>query len=259
MINRYIPFGKTLCGVLPFLIVWAVACAPRLNKTASLFQKVCVRYQLPKVALDGSMEVIRDSFYMSYYEDYVICQSPVKVFHENDTAIIDSSIRYQCFVFKKGNEYGKWFDSVGDPKYMKCKVDSILKKKAFGGIKLFDPHNFTLVEHRVDRIHRGSIQTYVPLFTPDEFYGDTCKLFTVPPQLASAYTMVPMYDTIHKDKVWRAEIRFRQTFSARYNIMLPPRAFIFEAINLSQFNTHELMKLIHMYENDEYEEYNGIF
>lgn len=251
MTNHFKLISKVFLRALLISIFAWMSCTPKLNNSYAAHDHYRINYELPQVQLDGTLKVIRDSFYMAFCGEFIICRSPVKVYHENDTAIVDSSIRYECFVYKKGMDRGKFFDSIGDPSFLSCSVDSLLRKKALGGLQVFDPGNMKLVTSQIDKNTGGKKKVYLPLIIPNEFYGDTCVLFTKPSRSVHEYELSPHYDRVNKDKVWKAEIRFRRLFSEQYKVTLPARKFLFEVNADSTFDIHDIMKLIHMYEYDE--------
>lgn len=94
-------------------------------------RKITLVHNVPIVSLEGELKNITDSLYIYYYRNDALFLFPYISAIEDDTSIISQQIKYKYFIYRKGELYGHFYDSITAAGYKKRKADSLLGSKAF--------------------------------------------------------------------------------------------------------------------------------
>ena len=135
MINTTFP---TTVKIKILTVVLLIICCNFKNKLSSSIKTFIVVTNYDFVMLENGQFVnIQDSFKLSYFESFILYQTPriydvTKPIIKGDTIyekVISSRIGYDCFIYKRNDSFGYRFDSLGADNSRLFSVDSFLEKQ----------------------------------------------------------------------------------------------------------------------------------
>lgn len=181
----------------------------------------------------GSDVLVREGYvYTSYNQNAM--KNGVFVMSEDKSSIDLRERKYNYYLYSKGSAKGLRYDSLNIARPSQFDVDSLINKRLFGKLKLYDASNDVLV--RTEKKSDGSIiDVYIPKTKFDETYNDTTYFVFNPNFKDVAYSLSKDADSLKKMKMVEARLI--------YNVGNPKKQFLFRLKDLVIDNPKEIEKL----------------
>jgi hypothetical protein len=207
---------------------------------------LCVQltYNLPIIDFIGKFVNYTDSLSILYQDSFVLYRIPYThsttevLTNEKDSVIeeprIREELRYEYFIFKKGDQYGYRYDSFAAKQYQKRLVDSFLAVKSFTTVKLFDLSNDSLISSK--KLNDEIQETYIPKIKVDSTYCDTSYYYFTSKMPRTILSLSKELDSLKDMKLYKARLLYNSSGT------LPKREIYFELKPLSAKATNDLLK-----------------
>ncbi|MCX6315999.1 MAG: hypothetical protein NTW29_01810 [Bacteroidetes bacterium] len=174
---------------IPFLISIFANCGSNRNYSNSSsdeIREVKIEISFPTLSTGNQFIIVKDSQFISQYKDFVVWQFPYNkefnsnVFDRDDNIIehkfIKTEINVQRFIYKKGERFGFYFDSLQDNTGLKCPIDSFMNVRFKINENLLFNKNDNLVKKKSEP--DGVInEVYSRMVKTDKWDCDTNNLF----------------------------------------------------------------------------------
>lgn len=219
---------KAATAALTLFSFFFITCSSRSVEKISKLRKITLKYNIPILKLTGELLNITDSVSIFYYYDDILYQFPYTYTLENENTILSQEIKYKYFVYRKGESYGYYYDSLNSKNFRKLPVDSLLGLKAFVGNKFWDKNNYSLVGVRNNEDNYTLIEKYVTKIKPDETYSDTAILYFTDKLRNIEYSFSNELENAKKLKLCKIRILYNSQFYKGYSFRFPQREFSFE-------------------------------
>lgn len=230
-----------------FFLASSVQCSTA--KREPTINAVKLIYKLPVAGLqkpdDTSMvlEYVADSLYLFYSEDTVVYKLPVINTIQYGNSPVEKRITYSYFSYKKGADSGLFFDSLESATGKKMEVNSILKEKAFGNLKIAMTEEYHLIETVNLPDQDVLIEKYRNqargLMNPDTtilYYSNALK--------GIDFSLSDSLDNVKGRKLSKVRLVFNSQFYEGYPVKFPRRELSLEMQKLavSRAEEHEVSR-----------------
>ena len=219
---------KVAAATLMIFSFFLITCSLKTSSKIETPSKIKFIYNIPIVKLNGELVNISDSLSIFYLNDDILYKFPFIKALENATSITNQEIKFKYFLYRKGQPYGYYYDSINTNSFRKLAVDSLLAIKAFVGNKFYDKANDSLVEVRRNEEKFSLIEKYVSKVKLDQSYPDTTIIYYKKNLKNIDYTFSKELDSIKKLKICQIRIVYNSQFYKGYSFKLPQREFRFE-------------------------------
>lgn len=197
------------------------------SRTLQDNQHIQLIVSYPLVQMPGAkLTDLPDTVHYYYNDNYVAVALPVRRSIENSERILQQSISYSWFIYKKGGSYGYWFDSSDAGSSKKLKVDSILFNRGYA--TKFDISSDTLVGKNVDKKTGIIEEKYVPKRNYGEYYFDSLFYYYSPGMRYLKYSLSANLDSLKQMKLYKVRLCYNDRYSPSQGVIIPRRAFSFE-------------------------------
>ncbi|MBL7733551.1 MAG: hypothetical protein JNM88_20445 [Chitinophagaceae bacterium] len=175
-------------------------------------KRIKIILSFPTLTASNKFITIRDSQYIDHYRDFIVCRFPYikenwnNVFDSSGNTIkrelVNSNPEFQLFVYKKGEQYGFYFDSLADRSGNRFKVDSFLRDRlAFNETLLLKPDD-SLLEKKSEA--GGSIhEIYLRVKKTSKWDCDTNHLYFSDTMKDVGYSFSARLDSIRQSKLFK--------------------------------------------------------
>ncbi len=250
-------------NIIPFLIFSITIASCRLTHKSSN-EKISGIKLIWKVPVlnnsTGQFVLFSDSLFLYSKGTDILIREPINITNYNQRAINDNvfiidddpnhiskkEVIFKNFIYSLNAQRGFRYDSLSASIYNVFNVDSLLEKKAFTKMKLYDETNDSLVFTKEK--NRGYfLEAYVPKLKYDDSYCDTTKFIFSRVFKKFPYSLSKEADNSKKAKlieatlIWNPNSGLKNTARREYN-------FRIEEVNIK--NTSELQSLFQRYRND---------
>jgi hypothetical protein len=241
---------KTAIGaVLTALLLYFGDCQSqsKLNKNFKTLQ-LTVNYPIITLNDDNlSFFNITDSIFINYYEDFVLYKlAPSRIFETNEK--IPGTETY--FVFKKKDKYGLWLSKLDSINHGKSEpVDSFLNIRAFASAKFNLTTNDSLIQSVNDKKANILQEKYIPKKRYGEFTFDSVYYYFTNDLKNFDYSFSPKLDSIRNMKLFKVRLLYNQSFSSKYNHILPKREYFFQIKEVPITNPEKILNFFKKFGN----------
>lgn len=224
------------------MLISKSACGQQTVRKVLNPEKV-VLYSYIKVFQMVDSVMYADDFYdtvrIQFTDSLVIYHLPVRLINQNTKKGAPDKIRFDYFVFKKGDNSGLLFRDTADVNFPHSRdVDSITSSRGYANIvQLKNVRFFSSAKGAGNAV----TETYLPLVKRSEFTFDTLKLTYDSTLMNSNYVLGPSLDSIKQSKLIGYVYSFKKYYSPTYRLNMPPRHISFKFDRLAY--THDDRKL----------------
>ena len=233
------------------------------NKYPHVFKSIKLSSNMPVVLSDGNLENEIDSAILIYYDNFIMFKSP----HANETFInvadhtgqltshklIQIEIKYDYFIYKKGDSIGFKYDSLNAKTGHKLLVDSFLYKKGYLESKLYNNMYNNTTDSLVGSFRADNdvlIEKFVTKNKYDETYNDTTYLYYSAKLNNVEFAISKQLDSVKRMKLYKSRFIFNATISDKYLFPLPSRELWFKLEEIPTTNEQEITSIIQKFKSD---------
>ncbi len=232
------------CLVIWFLFFCNCSAIKHSTKDGEIFLLIL---SLPVVQLDGGLINIRDSIVVTHYKNSILYQFPNHYSIEDEEKILFQELRYTYFAFKANEKSGYLFSSINDTVGKKLSVDSLLQRKAFGSINLYDVvRESELISSTNDSANGIITQIYLSQKVPDESYNDSTYLFFLKKHRKIDFPFSKKLDSAMNLGLIKAKLIFKERYSNSYKIKAPKREMSIEIQDLKYKDVTEFISFFNI-------------
>jgi hypothetical protein len=235
------------------------------NRQSGIIKSIKFRSSLPVLITDSQLYNFSDSFLIYYHEDHILYARPLtyteaKVFTDkNDSLIreelVKTEIRWQYFVYTKGNLSGLRYDSLTVKNGIEFPVDSFLAKTIFFKEKMFfDKNNDSLVQKIIEQ-DNTVIEKYISKTKPDETYCDTTFLYFKNGFKGIDFHLSKYLDSLKNLRLFKARLFYNpKNLKSNNPVERQSKELVFEIKENPVFRHNEIMSYFERYKKDFYKQ-----
>ena len=250
-------------NLIPFLIFSITIASCRLTHKNSneKISGIKLIWQVPVLnSSTGQFVLFSDSLFLYSKGTDILIREPINIINYNQRAINDNvfiiddnpnniskkEVRLKNFIYSLNARQGFKYDSLSVSIYNAFNVDSLLEKKAFTKMKLYDEINDSLVFTK-ERNRGYFLEAYVPKLKYDDSYCDTTKFIFNRNFKKFPYSLSKEADSSKKAKLVEATLIWNPNSGLKN---APRREYKFKIEEINIKNTSELQNLFQRYRND---------
>ncbi len=231
------------------------------NRENEIIKSIKFRSSLPVLVSESQLYNFSDSFSIYYYEDKILYACPLtyteaKTFTDNNDSlireeIIKTEIRWQYFVYTKGNLSGLRYDSLTVKSGITFPVDSFLAKTIFFKEKMFfDKSDDSLVQ-KVTEQDNTVIEKYISKTKPDETYCDTTFLYFNNGFEGIDFHLSKYLDSVKNLKLFKVRLFYNpKNLKSNNPVERQSKELLFEIKENPVFNHKEIADYFERYKRD---------
>lgn len=237
----------TINLVIILMVCFVISCLPPGRTDERSIKGIKVTYNVPILKVDGQLLNVTDSFFVFYFENFVLYKTTYKRTWESQMRIERVEVRYHYFIYERNSRFGFYYDSVNRILPEKNPVDSFLKLKAFKGFNYYDNVNDSLIQ-KVNLPNGQILETYLPRVRYDQSYGDTTYIYYTPKLTDVEYSFSKELDSSRNLKVYKVRIVYNSQFYSGYLFKFPRREYLFELSDYEEKDLDQIRNLFQQFE-----------
>ena len=217
---------------------------------------------LPIVQEGGQLFNLNDTMPISYYQDLILYQLPyefdssISTYHVKADTVEEKhflTTRYNYLVYREGNKYGIWYETIHGKEFKKVSVDSLLslKGKPVDFQYIVSRPNDTLIGKTILNNGNIFIEKYIHKTKPDESFSDTTLLYYSRGLRDIIFSFSPMLDKMKESKLFKLRLVYNEAYSPKYSIIKPKREISFEVQQIKVSNSEQLIDFFNRFVKDE--------
>ena len=245
MINNkknYVAFASPIILLLTSLLL-----AFKFERTDTI-RKIIIDFNLPIIDNNGNLFNMPDSLCIFHENDLILYRFPLIKRYEVNNVLIREVVKYQYFGFGKNDVNGMFYDSLDVKQFHRFSVDSILTKRAFKKMNLYD--NSKVLVKKQQQSANQIVEKYICTVKKDFTYSDTTFVYYTDKLKEVPYSLSRELDSLSGMKVQKIILLYNAQQYAGKPVKFPERRLSFEMKEVPITNLEEIKSLFERLKED---------